>query len=149
MTAFPRPYFRMGDGLGEGCPPTIVSLIQGSGRLTKAVAHALLLREIVVFIAPAPSIDKVITGVLLSIKVPAWEGCAARPGECLGSAVFWERESRGAQMSRAQKKGGEARVSLGSHTAASQGRTLCYRNVSYRCGQSGPSDTLLHISFSL
>lgn len=102
----------MGDGLGEGCPPTIVSLTQGSSRLTKAAAHALVLREIVVFIAPAPSIDKVITGVLLGIKVPAWEGCAARPGDRLGSAVFCEWESRGAQMSRAQEKGGAARVSL-------------------------------------
>ena len=70
MTTFPQPFLGMWDELGEGRPPTTASWIQGSGRLTKAAAHARLLGEVVVFIAPAPSIDKVITGVLLGIKVP-------------------------------------------------------------------------------
>lgn len=50
--------------------------------------HALLLGEIAVFIAPAPSVDEVVTRVLLHIKVPAWEGRTARPSDCFGSAVF-------------------------------------------------------------
>lgn len=65
----------------------------GLRRLTKAAVHALLLGEVVVFIAPTPSVDEVFTGVLLGIKVPAREGRAAGPSDGLGSAVFWERES--------------------------------------------------------
>lgn len=90
--------------MGWGCPCTFVSWTQGSGRLTKAAAHALLLGEVVVLIAPTPSIDEVITGVLLGIKVPAREVRAAGPSDRFSGAVFWEWESPGAQMSRAQGK---------------------------------------------
>lgn len=61
-------------GLGRGCPATAVSWIRGPGRLTKAAVHALLFGDVVVLIAPAPSVDEVITGILLGIEVPAWEG---------------------------------------------------------------------------
>lgn len=122
----------------------------GSDRLTYAAVHACFLGEIVVFIAPAPSIDKVITGVLLGIKIPAWKGCAARPGHRLGSTVFWEQKSRGAQMSRDQGTEMELECSrvLECHTVASQGRTvsLLQKLVNYRHGQFGPLDTLLYIS---
>jgi hypothetical protein len=52
------------------------------------VLHAHLLGEVAVLVAPAPTIDEPITGVLLSIKVPAGEGRTARPSDSLGSAVF-------------------------------------------------------------
>lgn len=55
--------------------------------------HALLLREVAIFIAPAPSVDEAVARVLLCIKVPAWERRAARPSDCFGSAVFWERHN--------------------------------------------------------
>lgn len=77
----------------EGPPPVAVSWTAALGRLTEALLHALLLGAIVVLIAPASSVDEVITRVLLGIKVPAWEGCAARPSDGLGNAVFWERDS--------------------------------------------------------
>lgn len=73
--------------------PVAVSWIEALGRLTEALLHALLLGAIIVFIAPASSVDEVITRVLLGIKVPTWEGCAARPSDGLGNAVFWERDS--------------------------------------------------------
>ena len=69
-----------------------VSLIEALRRLTEALLHALLLGAVVVFIAPASSVDEVITRVLLGIKVPAWEGCAARPSDSLGNALFWEQD---------------------------------------------------------
>lgn len=70
-----------------------VSWIEARGRLTEALLHALLLGAIVVFIAPASSVDEVITRVLLGIKVPAWEGCAARTSDGLGNAVFFIAEN--------------------------------------------------------
>jgi hypothetical protein len=53
------------------------------------VLHAHLLGGVAVLVAPATTTDEHITGVLLSIKVPAGEGRRARPSDSLGRAVFF------------------------------------------------------------
>lgn len=60
--------------------------------LTKAPLHARRLGAIVVFIAAAAPVGEDMTDVLLGVKVPAWEGCAARPSDCLGSTVLCKQE---------------------------------------------------------